>query len=112
MYLPTVTETWKKYIENSEAKCKELQAEIETKLNVAINEAMDIFRKGEHNDDPWLRHLDWTIKPTKMIAQKVSRKGVITPSRPFNNTNPVLEGLPKWIRGDSYCLCQIYGIPN
>jgi hypothetical protein len=99
MYLPTFTEGWEAYIRNSEMKCKEFQDQIESILVLAMNSALDVFSKGLHLEDPWLRHLDWTVKPIRMVQKKISINGVINPASTFNNSNETIERLPKWAKG-------------
>lgn len=98
MYLPTITASWKNYIENAEKVYQDLQEQITKKLDTAITEALDSFSRDCHLDDKWLRNLDWTITEPRIVPEKVSKKGVVTPARQYKSNNPALIGKPKWLR--------------
>jgi len=78
-YLP-VTSDWDKYIERSDSLLTKLVDEIQDDLLEAVQSALSTTN---YENDPWLKHLDWTIpKPN-------SRK---TPK------NIAMAGQPTWYR--------------
>ncbi|CCG81108.1 DNA polymerase gamma [Taphrina deformans PYCC 5710] len=91
MILP-VTEAWTHYIQTAEAKYQELSIEIHRKLvtlaeeNVKLKDSPDVF-----TNDPWLKQLDWTIKPVRMVKNKKTGEERLA-------KNQKLPGMPQWYR--------------
>ena len=79
MFLPVSNSIWKTFIDSAESKLTEYQSEIEMNLNASIESALQAYRDGTHSSDPWLKHLDWTIKTSKK-----GKKGIH-------------EGKPQWL---------------
>ncbi|KAL1921533.1 uncharacterized protein VTP21DRAFT_11249 [Calcarisporiella thermophila] len=72
----TVNETWEQFIRNAEEAHDRINRRLDAKLKEL---AEDALRSKDVESDPWLRQLDWTIKPRARI----------------------LRGYPEWYR-DSY----------
>lgn len=90
--LPMKYSDWNNYVDNCENVYQTSAAEIEQKINDVIQELVKLKDKpaNEFNEiisnDPWLRQLDWTIKPLKL-----TKKG-----KPYKNQK--LAGYPEWYR--------------
>ncbi|KAK9239997.1 DNA polymerase family A-domain-containing protein [Lipomyces kononenkoae] len=93
VFLP-IDDTWKDYVANAEARYQELLAEVETRLKSLVEQAVtqkDDLQKN-HDRDPWLRQLDWTIKEIRMVKPK--KKG----EEPRLAKNQKLPGYPLWYK--------------
>lgn len=87
--LPTRYTEWEDYLRRSEAIYQNSKQSIEDKIVQIVEETVklkDSKSMDEINKDPWLRQLDWTIKPLKL-----TKKGV-----PVKNQK--LPGFPEWYR--------------
>lgn len=87
--LPTKYSEWNNYLQRSEAIYQKSKQSIENKIVQIVEETVklkDSKSIEEINRDPWLRQLDWTIKPMKM-----TKKGI-----PVKNQK--LPGFPEWYR--------------
>ncbi|KAK9467116.1 DNA polymerase family A-domain-containing protein [Lipomyces arxii] len=93
VFLP-VDRSWEKYVESAEGKYQELLQEVEMRLTELIEQAIalkdDPERKFEQ--DPWLKQLDWTMKPIRMVQPK--KKG----DEPRLAKNQKLPGYPEWYK--------------
>ncbi len=95
----TTGHNWTSYIDSSERKFIEYRGEIEEKLLMLTEKALDQVQEEQWKADPWLCNLDWHIKPTKMTKEIMGAKGVLRrPSRPYHHANPALIGKPNWYR--------------
>lgn len=88
--LPTRRAEWDDYINRSEKLYQESKLEIERKIILIIEELVKIkddpVKLDQIKDDPWLRQLDWTIKPLRLTKKGVPVKG------------QKLPGYPEWYR--------------
>ena len=51
-------------------------------------------------EDPWLRHLDWTVQPIKYTKPKYKKDGTYAKNgEPRPITNQRLPGFPAWYKG-------------
>ncbi|KAI8892837.1 DNA polymerase family A-domain-containing protein [Globomyces pollinis-pini] len=100
-YLPTNIKKWNDYITSANEKCDEAQRDISNALQVLMEQAKC---HPDPQSDPWLKHLDWEVKKVKYTKPIYSTKDpskILTPSRPYKNTNFDLINEPKW-RCDLY----------
>lgn len=85
--LTTKDGTWKDYINRSETLYQKSKQSIEKKILTIVE---DIVKLKDNlsavNDDPWLRQLDWTIKPLRITKKGIPAKG------------QKLPGYPEWYR--------------
>ncbi|CCE65831.1 hypothetical protein TPHA_0N00510 [Tetrapisispora phaffii CBS 4417] len=88
--LPTKYDEWKNYINNSEGIYQESKNLIEKKIKEIMDEVVnskdDPNFQSIINNDPWLRQLDWTIKPVRM-SKKTNQPSI-----------KKLPGYPEWYR--------------
>lgn len=88
--LPTRYKKWNNYLEKSEKVYQESKQDIEEKIVKIVETTVELIKSENYmetvSNDPWLRQLDWTIKPLKL-----TKKGV-----PVKNQK--LPGFPEWYR--------------
>lgn len=88
--LPTRHKQWNEYLRSSESVYQESKLDIESKIIQIIEDTLKQYQSGSSleviNKDPWMRQLDWSIKPLKL-----TKKGV-----PVKNQK--LPGYPEWYR--------------
>lgn len=91
MFLP-INKSWENYIESAESCYQTSRQEVYHSL-VKLAETAVALKDDPSNweDDPWLRQLDWTIKPVKMVKGK---KG----EQPRLPKKSKLPGFPEWYR--------------
>eukprot|EP00842_Homolaphlyctis_polyrhiza_P006764 jgi/Hompol1/7089/HPOL_005187-RA len=96
----TVSNEWQSFLDRCEALCNSYQSEIEASFAALAEQALKKFADGSYANDPWLRHLDWTVKAVKMTAPKISKTGeILVPSRPYKRSADAnLIGAPQWYR--------------
>lgn len=91
MILP-VNSNWTEYKKNADAKYQELSKAVQAKLitlaeeNVNLRDDPDKFQH-----DPWLKQLDWTMKPVRMVKNKKTGEARLA-------KNQKLPGMPQWYR--------------
>lgn len=91
MFLP-INKSWEDYLENAEKLYNSSREEVYKSLVQLAETAVackDDSTKWEN--DPWLKQLDWTIKPVRMVKGK---KG----EEPRLPKNAKLPGYPEWYR--------------
>lgn len=88
--LPTRHQKWENYLKSSEKVYQESKQDIESKIIKIIGTTLESMKSElsvkNIQADPWLRQLDWTVKPLKL-----TKKGV-----PVKNQK--LPGYPEWYR--------------
>ena len=91
--LPTNYNSWTKYIKDAESLYQSTKLEIEDKIIQIVEDSVKLrdypnnpAHKKLIENDPWLRQLDWTIKPLRL-----TKKGV-----PVKRQK--LPGYPEWYR--------------
>lgn len=91
--LPTNHTSWDKYIKDSESLYQTSKQQIEDKIIHIVENAVKLrdFEKNPESrrkieNDPWLRQLDWTIKPLRLTKKGVPMK------------RQKLPGYPEWYR--------------
>ncbi|CCD25198.1 DNA-directed DNA polymerase gamma MIP1 NDAI_0E03810 [Naumovozyma dairenensis CBS 421] len=89
--LPTTETAWNNYIQNAEELYQNSKLMIENKIIESIEELVKLKDDSEKLSrvvpkDPWLRQLDWTMKPIRMTKKGVPVKG------------QKLPGYPEWYR--------------
>lgn len=88
--LPTDYNKWQKYIETSEGKYQESKTLIEDKIVQIVENTVKMKDENNFmdtvNKDPWLRQLNWDIKPLRLTKKGVPAKG------------QKLPGFPEWYR--------------
>lgn len=85
--LPTRVEKWQQYLKSSESLFQDNKSKIEEKIIEIVEEVAALKDKPEvFENDPWLKQLDWTIKPIRY-----NKKGELV-------KNQKLPGLPEWYR--------------
>lgn len=88
-----VNQTWQEYITKSEETYHKRLDDVQRKLVELCNEALKFKEKPDvHENDPWLRQLDWTGQEVKMVKGK--KKG--DPPRPAARQKK--PGMPKWYK--------------
>ncbi|KAL7816318.1 DNA polymerase gamma [Trichoderma aethiopicum] len=89
-----VNESWNAYIARAEATYHQLSASVEERLKGLAHKAAELNDDPEQSwkNDPWLRQLDWTTKPIRIV--KGRRKG--EQDRPAANQK--LPGKPQWYK--------------
>ncbi|PTB67885.1 DNA polymerase gamma [Trichoderma citrinoviride] len=89
-----VNESWNAYIANAEATYHKLSASVEERLKGLAEKAAELNDDPEESwkNDPWLRQLDWTTKPIRIV--KAKRKGEV--DRPAANQK--MPGKPQWYK--------------
>ncbi|SSD58779.1 related to DNA polymerase gamma [Saccharomycodes ludwigii] len=86
-FLPVDSQQWTNYIESSEALYQKSKKDIEAKILQIVQDTVKLKDDIDQvNKNPWLKQLDWTIKPLKL-----TKKGV-----PVKNQK--LPGYPEWYR--------------
>ena len=96
-YLPTDLK-WKEFVDTSESAYNSNQKQIESDLLALAKKTLQTPKEVIEND-PWLKLLDWEVRPTKMTKPKISSKGVVlSEARPYASTNTQLIGTPNWYR--------------
>lgn len=91
MFLP-INKSWENYIESSDRCYYSSLEEVYNSLVKLAETAVSLKDKPEEwQKDPWLKQLDWTIKPFKMIKGK---KG----EPPRLPKNLKLPGYPEWYK--------------
>jgi DNA polymerase gamma 1 len=92
-FLP-VTESWKQYIKKSDDILQSHQDEMFRVLEQAVNDAL-VHQKGDAwKTDPWLRHLDWTVKE----LPPRQREAVTEKQKESDQQRAFLSGKPQWFR--------------
>lgn len=92
LFLP-INHSWEKYLADSERCYEEHQGKLYDSLVKLANTAVELRDTPEKwRSDPWLRQLDWTITPIKMVKPK--KKGELP--RPAKRQK--LPGYPKWYK--------------
>ncbi|KAL3229711.1 DNA polymerase gamma [Nakaseomyces bracarensis] len=88
--LPTDYNKWQNYIKTSEGKYQESKTLIEDKIVQIIEDSVNLKDDKNFtnivNKDPWLRQLNWDIKPLRLTKKGVPSKG------------QKLPGFPEWYR--------------
>lgn len=85
--LPTQNKGWQQYISQAESIYQESKQKIEDKIIKIVEETVKMKDTPEmFSKDPWLRQLDWTIKPLRLTKKGVPVKG------------QKLPGFPEWYR--------------
>ncbi|KAH0495360.1 hypothetical protein TgHK011_008918 [Trichoderma gracile] len=89
-----VNESWNAYIANADAEYHKLSASVEERLKGLAKKAAEMNDDPEASwkNDPWLKQLDWTTKPIRMV--KAKRKG--EKDRPAANQK--MPGKPQWYK--------------
>lgn len=81
--LPVKPSKWKKYIQNSEEIYQESKNSIEQKIITIIEEVVKLKDIPELIEaDPWLKQLDWTVKPIRVTKKGLPIKGQKLPNYP------------------------------
>ncbi|KAJ2779132.1 DNA-directed DNA polymerase gamma mip1, partial [Coemansia interrupta] len=96
-YLP-VDAGWDEYVATCERMLEEATRDVGGKLRELAEQALACERPEE---DPWLRHLDWHVKPLRMTKGKVGRDGRYLAGgepRPYARQRNAgrLAGKPQW----------------
>ncbi|KAL2914266.1 hypothetical protein HK105_206212 [Polyrhizophydium stewartii] len=95
----SISGKWQDFVDRCEAICTQYQTDIENALSALAYEALDIQADKSYESDPWLRNLDWNIKPPRMTSAKLGKDGsVIKPSVYAKTENMDLVGKPNWFR--------------
>lgn len=87
--LPTRHKEWNDYLKRSEQVYQQSKRNIEGKIIEILETTVKLINSNERkemHEDPWLRQLDWSIKPLRM-----TKKGVPAKSQK-------LPGYPEWYR--------------
>ncbi|SCU84640.1 LANO_0C01970g1_1 [Lachancea nothofagi CBS 11611] len=85
--LTTRNDAWKDYIERAEEQYQSSKQSIEKKIITIVEEVVKLKDDKETiSKDPWLKQLDWTIKPLRITKKGVPAKG------------QKLPGFPEWYR--------------
>jgi DNA polymerase gamma 1 len=91
MILP-VNRNWPKYIESAERCYQELSEAVKKRLidmaegTLALKDQPD-----KYEEDPWLRQLDWTMKPLRVVKNKKTGEERVA-------KNQKMPGMPQWYR--------------
>ncbi|KAI9208094.1 DNA polymerase family A-domain-containing protein [Polychytrium aggregatum] len=80
----TTTKEWKNYVISSEKKCREYRERVSEILMSRIQDAFHKEEIADVQDDPWLKHLDWTRKEHRITKR--------------TDPNDPRLGRPKWFR--------------
>lgn len=84
--LPTRHKQWNGYLKSSENVYQKSKLDIENKIVQIIEDSLKLYQSEssmkEINKDPWLRQLDWTVKPLKLTKKGVPVKNQKLPGRP------------------------------
>ncbi|KAI3404204.2 MIP1 [Candida oxycetoniae] len=92
LILPTTTK-WQKYIDSAEACYEKNRVEVINTLEGLANELVRYITENkpelepDHEKDPWLSQLDWTLK-----KERLKKDGT-----PYKN-NAFMTGFPEWYR--------------
>ncbi|KAJ1927445.1 DNA-directed DNA polymerase gamma mip1 [Tieghemiomyces parasiticus] len=93
-----VTEAWEEFIARAEACLAAISERIEARLLQLTEEAL-VHVDQDPADDPWLRHLDWTVAPVRMTQGKKGKDGQYLPSHePRLHSRQRLPGKPAWYK--------------
>ena len=91
MILP-VNRGWLRYIERAEQKYQELSDLVKSKLALMAEETVKLKDEPErYQYDPWLKQLDWTMKPIRKVVNKKTGEERLA-------KNQKLPGMPEWYR--------------
>lgn len=92
--LPTDSE-WSEYVKRCEEMYQVMRERIEEGLHDLVKETVAMKEDPDKwSDNPWLKQLDWTIKPVKMVAiPKKDGGGFRLPK------NAKMPGYPEWYKG-------------
>ncbi|KAK7204264.1 DNA polymerase family A-domain-containing protein [Myxozyma melibiosi] len=91
VFLP-VDQTWNEYITQAEEKYQTSLKEVEKCMIDLIEETVALRNEPEKfQDDPWLKQLDWTIKPIRMTKAKKNEE-------PRMMKNQKMPGFPQWYK--------------
>lgn len=71
-YLP-VNENWRKYLEESDATCNDLEREMKHLLMQLADAACGLLHDKRYEDDPWLYGLDWSVKELKLLTLQLKK---------------------------------------
>ncbi|KAJ1969993.1 DNA-directed DNA polymerase gamma mip1, partial [Dimargaris xerosporica] len=94
-----VTDRWEQFIATCEAQFTTLSATIETKIQNLAEAALALPNTTEIANDPWLRHLDWTVAPIRMTKPKLLKDGRVAPGgEPRPMARQKLPGKPEWYK--------------
>ncbi|KAL6942064.1 hypothetical protein ACO0QE_003229 [Hanseniaspora vineae] len=86
-FLPTNTDSWTSYIKHAEDLYQNSKIDIENKVIDIVQDLVKLKDSPEvFSNDPWLKQLNWTIKPLRL-----TKKGA-----PYKNQK--LPGYPEWYR--------------
>ena len=86
-FLPTNANKWESYIKNAEELYQSSKIDIENKVIDIVQDLVKLKDNPEiYLNDPWLKQLDWTIKPLKLTKQGVPYK------------RQKLPGFPEWYK--------------
>lgn len=92
VYLP-VDEHWDAYLQNAEATYQKLMNDVQDRLNVLANIALDSKQEPvEYMNDPWLNQLDWSGQEVRMTKPK--KKG----EEPRPAAKQKKPGMPVWYK--------------
>ncbi|CCE94246.1 DNA-directed DNA polymerase gamma MIP1 TDEL_0H03870 [Torulaspora delbrueckii] len=84
--LPTRHNKWDTYLKSSEKVYQESKQDIEKKIIKIVDNTLKSIKSERFmetiNNDPWLRQLDWTIKPLKLTKKGVPVKNQKLPDHP------------------------------
>lgn len=92
VFLP-VDRTWGKYIETAESTYLKLSADVQTRLKMLAENALDIKADNDKwSQDPWLAQLDWSGQEVRMLKPK-KKDDIPRPAK--NQKKP---GMPMWYK--------------
>lgn len=92
VFLP-VDRTWEKYIEIAEATYLKLSADVQNRLQILAEKALELKDDPEKwSRDPWLSQLDWSGQEIRMLKPK---KPGDDPQPAKNQKKP---GMPMWYK--------------
>lgn len=88
-----VNKTWKEYLDSAESTYHQRLGDVQRRLVELCEEALVVKDDPEkHQNDPWLRQLDWSGQEVKMVKGK--KKG--DPLRPAARQKK--PGMPQWYK--------------
>ncbi|BFZ57701.1 DNA-directed DNA polymerase gamma mip1 [Savitreella phatthalungensis] len=92
MTLPVDYDKWHAYIERAERTYRDLSSMVTQRLVGSANDLLKHKDSPEvYNADPWLRQLDWTTKPVRMVTNKKTGEQRLA-------KNQKMPGMPQWYR--------------
>ncbi|EMR08669.1 hypothetical protein PNEG_02846 [Pneumocystis murina B123] len=89
-FLP-VNKSWKSYTAKSEEIFQNFSKSIHERLVKLINNSLNQKNKDTIKNDPWLKQLDWSIKPIRMVIDKKTGE-----KRPAKKQKK--PGFPNWYK--------------